>query len=193
MKNKFIKLSALIVVFVFLFSFISCSAVSKAKSVVEIAKANATAETLSESATISVIDTIPNSYVNDDAGIFAKEDIEKINQLIADLEKQTTAEIGVATIKSLNEKTIEEYANNLFESWGIGKKEVNNGVLFLIAIDDKQCRIEVGYGLENVITDVIAKHIIDEIAIPSFKKGEFSTGTYEVVKKLSDDIIAANK
>jgi uncharacterized protein len=56
-----------------------------------------------------------------------------------------------------------------------------------------KCRIEVGYGMEKVITDVIASHIIDEVAIPRFKNNEYSLGAYEVAKKLSEEILAANK
>jgi len=189
MRNNCIKSVVILVILLFFLSLVSCSAVSKAKSVIETAKANATAETMSESATISVIDTIPNSYVNDDAGIFTKEDIEKINQLIADLEKQTKAEIGVATIKSLGSKTIEMFANELYNTWGIS----NYGVLFLVALAERKFRIEVGYDMENVITDVVAKHILDEIATPRFSKGEFGLGAYEVVKKLSEEILAAKK
>jgi uncharacterized protein len=83
------------------------------------------------------------------------------------------------------------YSVGLFEAWGIGKKDINNGILFLVAISDRQCRIEVGYGLENVITDVVAKHIIDEIAIPNFKNNEYGLGSYECVKKIAEYILAS--
>ena len=81
------------------------------------------------------------------------------------------------------------YANELYNTWGISRK----GVLFLVALGEKKFRIEVGYDMENIITDVIAKHILDEIATPRFSKGEFGLGAYEVVKKLSEEILAANK
>jgi uncharacterized membrane protein YgcG len=197
MKNKFIKLLVLIMVLVCFFSLVSCSAASKVISVVETAKANATAETLSSESSETVLeigdDTSPDTWVKDDAGIFKQEDIDAINSLLTELEKKTTVEVAIVSVKSLDGKSIEIYANELFSSWGIGKKDVNNGVLFLVAPNEMKCRIEVGYGMEKVITDVIASHIIDEVAIPRFKNNEYSLGAYEVAKKLSEEILAANK
>jgi len=197
MRNKFIKLLVVIMAFLCFLLLVSCSVSSKVKSVIETAKANTTAETMSSASLESIKEggeyPSPVGWVNDFAGIFKQEDIDKMTELITDLEKKTTAEIAVATVSSLNGKSIEMYANGLFNTWGIGKKNINNGVLFLVAPNEMKCRIEVGYGLENVITDVIASHIIDEEAIPRFKNKEYSLGSYEVVKKLSEEILATNK
>jgi hypothetical protein len=133
----------------------------------------------------------PVGWVNDFASIFKQEDIDKMNEFLTDFEKKTTVEIAVVTISSLNGKSIKMYASGLFNAWGIGKKDINNGILFLVVPNDKQLCIHVGYGLENVITNVVASRIIDEIATPRFKKGEYGQGSYEVVKKLSEDILAA--
>lgn len=193
MKNKFIKLLVMILVLVCFFSFVSCSAASKVISVVETAKANATAETLSSESSETVLEIgdgkSPDTWVKDDAGIFKQEDIDAINSLLTDLKKNTDAEVAVVSVKSLNGKTIEMYANELYNTWGIS----NKGVLFLVAPNEMKCRIEVGYDMENTITDVIASHIIDEVAIPRFRNNEYSLGAYEVAKKLSDEILAANK
>jgi len=197
MKNKFIMSLVFITVFVSLLSLASCNAASKVISVVETAKANSTAETLSATTTETVLeigdDTSSDTWVKDDAGIFKQEDIDSMNSLLTDLEKKTTAEVAIVSVKSLDGKSIEMYANELFNSWGIGKKDVNNGVLFLIAQTEMKCRIEVGYGMEKVITDVVASHIIDEIAIPRFRNNEYSLGAYEVTKKLSDVILETYK
>ena len=79
------------------------------------------------------------------------------------------------------------------EAWGIGKKDIDNGILFLIALKEKKYRIEVGYGLENIITDVIARDILDEIGLPRFKDGKYGLDSYECVQKISEYIISANQ
>ena len=112
--------------------------------------------------------------------------------LITDLEKETTAEIAVVTTDSLEGKSIEMYAVELFEAWGIGKADKDNGILFLVALKDREYRIEVGYGLENVITDVIASDILDEIVLPKFKEVKYGLGSFECVQKISEYIMSAN-
>ena len=193
MRNKFIKLLVLIMVFVCFLSLVSCSVASKVKSVVDTAKVNATAETMSNTSTESVLeigeDTSPDTWVKDEAGIFKQEDIDNMNELITDLKKKTNTEIAVVSVKSLNGKTIEMYANELYNTWGIS----NKGVLFLVALGEKKFRIEVGYDMENVITDVMAKQIIDEIAGPRFRNKEYGLGTYEAVKKISEYILSESQ
>ena len=190
--NKYIKPLALVLAILCFFSLVSCNASSKVKSVVETAKENATAETMSNESIESIKETgVPSSpinWVSDFAGILNQQEIDTMNKLIADLEKETTAELAVAIIKSLNGKNIEMYSNELFTEWGIGKKEKNNGVLLLISMDDRKLRIEVGYGLEKVITDVVASDIINEVIVPYFKQNNYSQGTYEGVKAIAEKI-----
>ncbi|HAK12506.1 MAG TPA: methanol dehydrogenase, partial [Chitinophagaceae bacterium] len=78
-------------------------------------------------------------------------------------------QIAVVLIRSLEDYPIEEYANKLFREWGIGNKKTNNGVLLIAAIDDRKVRIEVGYGLEGAIPDIVANNIIRYELGPSFK------------------------
>jgi uncharacterized protein len=190
--NKFIKPLAMVLAIFCFFSLTSCSAYSKVKSVVETDKENATAETMSSASLESIKEggeyPSPIGWVSDFAGVFKQEEIDNMNKLITDLEKKTTAELAVVTIKSLNGKTIETYANELFNTWGIGKKEKNNGILLLISIDDRKLRIEVGYGLENVVTDVIASKIINEVIVPYFKQSNYGQGAYEGVKAIAEKI-----
>jgi len=109
-----------------------------------------------------------------------------MEDFIKDFEKKTTAEIVVVTVKSLEGLTIEKFAFELFNTWGIGKAGKNNGVLLLIA---PGCiRIEVGLGLEEVITNKTAKNIIDEIIIPYFKESKYGQGSYEGVKAIAEKI-----
>jgi len=115
-------------------------------------------------------------YVNDDAGLLSQQAKAELESKLAQLEKDTTAQVFVATIKSLEGDSIEDYANRLFEQWKIGQKDKNNGVLFLVALDDRKMRIEVGYGLEPVITDGRAGRIRDEDVLPLFKNNDYEGG-----------------
>jgi hypothetical protein len=135
----------------------------------------------------------PINYVSDFAEMIDPENETKINNLAADLEKKTTAQVFVVTVDSLEGKTIEKYAFELFNEWGIGQKDKNNGVLLLIASQEKKVRIEVGLGLESVITNEIAQKIIDEIIVPRFRNSKYGLGSYECVEKISELIISASE
>ncbi len=115
-------------------------------------------------------------YVNDSAGLLSDQGKTELEYRLAQLEKDTTAQVFVATVKSLEGDSIEDYASRLFEKWKIGQKDKNNGVLFLVALDDRKMRIEVGYGLEPVITDGRAGRIRDNDVIPLFKNNDYEGG-----------------
>ena len=136
----------------------------------------------------------PINFVSDFAEIIDPEYETKINNLAEELEKKTTAQVCVVTVNSLEGKTIEKYAFELFNQWGIGQKDKNNGVLLLIAWQEKKARIEVGYGLnEEIITNDIAQKIYDEIIVPRFRDSEYGPGSYECVEKISELIISASE
>ena len=86
----------------------------------------------------------PRGKVNDFANMLKPEDRATLEESLAGVERDTTAEIAVVTVPTLGGKPVEEYANRLFSEWGIGKKGRDNGVLILIARDDREMRIEVG-------------------------------------------------
>ncbi len=117
-------------------------------------------------------------YVNDFAGIISPGDASKIESFAKELEDKTTAQLAVVTIKSAKPEVIETYAVKLFQKWGIGRKGRDNGVLLLVASEDRKVRIETGYGLEGAIPDVLADRIIEGTIIPYFKKGEYSKGIF---------------
>jgi len=127
-------------------------------------------------------------YVNDFAGILDSASASDLEAIITGIEKDTGAEIAVVTVDSLQGITIEEYAVELFEKWGIGKADEDNGLLILVALEERKVRIEVGYGLEGVITDLEAGRIIDEIIVPNFKNGDYSRGIYDAVVAISNQI-----
>ncbi|MEI7998816.1 MAG: TPM domain-containing protein [Candidatus Omnitrophota bacterium] len=126
----------------------------------------------------------PLGYVNDFAKVINPADWQAINTFATELESKTTAQIAVVTVETTQPETIEGYAVKLFKKWGIGQKGKNNGILFLIASQDHKLRIEVGYGLEGVITDAISSQIINQIVVPAFKQGQISNGVLQGSKAI---------
>lgn len=112
----------------------------------------------------------------DQAGILRPEDKLTIEQKLKAYEEKTSDQVVVATVRSLEGYAIEDYANRLYRDWKLGTKEKNNGVLLLVAPTEKKVRIEVGYGLEGALTDVLSGIIIRTAIAPKFKTGDFSGG-----------------
>ncbi len=102
----------------------------------------------------------PDGYVNDYAGILSPQTETQLEAKLAAFEQKTQQEIAVVTISTTQDETVETYATKLFEEWGIGKKDKDNGALLLVAVQDKKLRIEVGYGLEGRLTDARSAQII---------------------------------
>lgn len=126
----------------------------------------------------------PQGFVTDFAGVLTTEEKNSLETKLGAFQKDTTNEVAVVTIHSLDGDTIENYANELFREWGIGTKQNNNGVLFLVAVDDHKMRIEVGYGLEGAVTDIGTKQLQDDVAAPAFRKGDYFSGIDGVVDGL---------
>lgn len=124
-------------------------------------------------------------YVTDTANVIEPEWKEKINALAGEIEKNTTNEIAVVTVKNLEGLSVEEYGNKLFQQCGIGKKEKNNGILILTAMDDRKWRIEVGYGLEGTINDARAGEIGRTYITEYFKQEKYGEGLYLTVEALN--------
>ena len=104
------------------------------------------------------------------------------------LEAQTSHQLVIATVPSLNGHTVEDYANRLFRAWGLGGKDRNDGVLLLVAPTERKLRIEVGYGLEGVLPDAIAKIIIEEFMVPQLRAGRIDAAVTAGVDKITDVI-----
>jgi len=118
-------------------------------------------------------------FVTDNANMIDPAYANNIAQLAAKIEQETTVEIAVVTIESLEGESKEMYAVKLFEQAGIGKKDKDNGLLILVAKQEQEYRFEVGYGLEGTITDSMKVNIGDRIIVPYFKNGEYGKGIYE--------------
>ncbi len=113
-------------------------------------------------------------YINDYAGLLDSGSKSELEALASKIEEETGSEIAVAIVDSLQGITEEEYAVQLFEKWGIGKEKEDNGILILICTEgepgNRPLRIEVGYGLEGVITDLEAGEIVNEVIVPNFRR-----------------------
>jgi len=120
--------------------------------------------------------SFPNytGYVNDFANVIDSQTRQKIESVCTELEKATGAELAVVTVKTTEHLDSKTYAVKLFEKWGIGKKGKDNGILFLLAVEDRRVEIEVGYGLEGIVNDAQAGQILDEHVIPFLKKSQHS-------------------
>lgn len=130
----------------------------------------------------------PTGFVNDFAGVLTPEQKQTLEASLTDYEKTAGNEIAVALIKSLAGDTIENVAVNVFEEWKIGKKDKDNGILFLAAIEDRKMRIEVGYGLEPLLTDAEAGDIIRNVIAPEFKSGDYSAGITRGIEAIKEQL-----
>jgi uncharacterized protein len=130
--------------------------------------------------------------VVDEAGILDANTRAVLDRKLADLDARTTDQLVVATVKSLQSLTIEDYGIQLARRWALGQKGRNNGVLLLVAPSERKVRIEVGYGLEGELTDAVTKYIIDNSILPRFRANDMPDGIRrgvdELVQALSNDV-----
>ena len=122
--------------------------------------------------------------VVDQAGILSPAVKAELETALAAHENNTTNQVVVVTLESLNGANIEECSLELGRRWSIGQKGKDNGALLVVAPNDKQIRIEVGYGLEGILTDALSSGIINYYIIPEFKKGDIQNGIKIGVQKI---------
>lgn len=114
--------------------------------------------------------------VVDDANILSDDTKNRLTQLLAQEEKQTKNQIVVVTLQSLGGYPVEDYGYQLGRDWGIGQKGKNTGTLIIVVPSEHKVRIEVGYGLEGVLTDAASRVVIDRYMLPAFKRGDYNGG-----------------
>lgn len=133
----------------------------------------------------------PQGWVNDFANVLAPQTKEQLNNLIADVEKQTTAEIAVVTVESTAPLTPKQYATELLNRWKVGKKGKDNGVLILLAVKDRRIEIETGYGVEGILPDGKVGEIIRTYMVPYFKNNRWGegliAGTQQIARVILED------
>lgn len=118
----------------------------------------------------------PAGFVNDFAGALTADEHAELVGITSDLERLTGVELAIAVVQSVAPRDSKSYAVDLFAKWGIGKKGQDNGVLVLLAMQERRVEIEVGYGLEGRITDAAAGRLLDTYAVPEFREGRFGAG-----------------
>ena len=127
-------------------------------------------------------------YVNDFAKVIDSATQAKLENLCRDLEKKTGAELALVTVQNTEPLDTKTYAVKLFEKWGVGKKGKDNGVIILLAMEQKRVEVEVGYGLEGVLNDAKVGELIDREMMPYLKKGDFSGAMYSLAIAISAQI-----
>ncbi|KWV52875.1 hypothetical protein AS156_09545, partial [Bradyrhizobium macuxiense] len=114
--------------------------------------------------------------VVDQTGTLSSGDIASLNDKLKDLETRKGSQVAVLIVPTTGEETIEQFSIRVAEAWKIGRKRIDDGALLVVAKNDRHLRIEVGYGLEGVLSDVITHRIIDEDITPKFKAGDYAGG-----------------
>jgi len=127
---------------------------------------------------------LDNSRIVDEAGLFSQTQKATLERTLAMHESNTTNQIVVVTLSSLQGDDIADYGYQLGRTWGIGTKEHNNGVLLIIAPNERKVRIEVGYGLEGALPDAIANSIIQNTILPAFKQNNYFEGARQGVNAI---------
>ncbi len=126
--------------------------------------------------------------VHDDAHVLKPETIEALEAQLKAYEDSTSNQIAILTISSLDGETIEEYSLRVAEKWKLGQEDKDNGVLLLIAVDDHKMRIEVGHGLEGVLTDALSNRIIRNEMAPAFRRADFDEGVTAAITAITKAI-----
>ena len=121
--------------------------------------------------------------INDLAGVLSRSDAAQIEQKAIAYRDQTGSEIGVLIVPTLGDYALENYAHDVFKKWGIGQKGKDNGVLFLVAIQEHQARVEVGYGLEGELTDLESGRLVNRNSpmAEAFRENDYAGGVNAVL------------
>lgn len=130
----------------------------------------------------------PSGYLTDTAQLLSAEERTALETTLTNFKQQTGNEIAIVAIPSLEGEPVEDYAVKLFEQWGIGQKEKDNGLLILVAKEDRAVRIEVGYGLEGAINDAKAGRIIRDIMAPAFQEGKYAAGLQGAIDAITGEL-----
>ncbi|GAA0327155.1 TPM domain-containing protein [Morganella psychrotolerans] len=123
--------------------------------------------------------------VTDTAGLLTGSERSNIEDKLGTLREQTGAQIAVLTVKTTAPRDIESYAENVFNQWRLGRINIDDGILLVVAADDRAMRIEVGYGLEGAVSDATANRILNTYFIPEFKKGNYAGGINNTLDALT--------
>lgn len=126
----------------------------------------------------------PPRLVNDFANILSVQDAQLLEQKLRIFNDSSSTQIVIVTENSIEDDDVFDYSYRLAQKWGIGQKGKNNGVLIYAAIAERKIRIQVGYGLEGVLTDAASKKIIEELIKPAFKQKNYITGFEQAANRI---------
>jgi uncharacterized protein len=126
--------------------------------------------------------------VTDATGTLTSEQRSALEQTLQAFENKKGSQISVLIVPTTQPETIEQYSIRVVEQWKLGRKSVDDGVLLIVAKDDRALRIEVGYGLEGVLTDATSNRIINEVIVPRFRQGDFHGGITAGVESIMNVI-----
>lgn len=121
----------------------------------------------------------PPRLVNDMANILTPEEEAALEQKLVNYNDTTSTQIAIVTIKSIGDYDANQYAAELGERWGVGSKKFDNGIVILVAMEQRKVAIQTGYGMEHIVPDAIAKRITEYTLKPKFGQGEFYQGLDE--------------
>ena len=133
----------------------------------------------------------PRHYVEDYANVINSSDEQSLNGILQELEQKTGAQYIVLTVDTTGGLPIEQFAIELAEKWKLGQKGKDNGMLFVLAKEDRRYRYEVGYGLEGFVTDAYCSRVGREVLVPYLKRGDYSQGIYQanlqIIQKIASE------
>lgn len=129
----------------------------------------------------------------DVAGVLNSQTHMRVTKALEDYEERTSNQLVVVIIDTLDGRGIEEYTLNLARTWGIGQKDKDNGIVLLIAVQDRQVRIEVGYGLEDMIPDAVAHKIIRTVIVPALKRNNYDSAVEKAVTIITNKELLEKK
>ncbi len=126
------------------------------------------------------------AYVSNPDGVLSASAVAQLNQTLAQIWQTTTAEPVVVAVDDIDSDDVDDFATRLFEEWGIGKSDKDNGVLVLIVKDKHKAVIRTGYGAEGVLPDIVCGRLLRNVMFPAFRQGNYDEGTISTVKAMSD-------
>jgi uncharacterized protein len=132
--------------------------------------------------------TLENSFLSDPNSILDKQTYSQINSILVQLEAKTSNEFAVVILPSIGNETPKVFANELFNFWGVGKKEKNNGLLLLLVLDQRRYEFETGYGLEGDLPDAYLKRVGSEFIVPNMKEKNPNQAILSAVEEISNKL-----
>ncbi|HEX8547555.1 MAG TPA: TPM domain-containing protein [Cytophagaceae bacterium] len=118
----------------------------------------------------------PARLVNDMAGVLNAQESQTLEQKLTSYNDSTSTQISIVIIRSVGVYDIADFAQRIGQKWGVGQKEKNNGIMVLVATEDRKVTIQTGYGMEERVTDAASKRIIENVIVPNFKGGNYYAG-----------------